>query len=516
MTGVGLETESVPRREETTGRALGERSGELGWLARAGPRGVGLLVVGLAVVVGPAIGAATVYRPALGFAAVGALAIGFVLLRRLELAGLLLVGVVPLLTGLRAGFPLPSIKLSEALVAGAALVVLGTLRRTRSLPWTRVEWTLAIFVVVYTAMGALDASELHQHLSFSAIGTLIGPLQFFLIYRAVRLSLAGRDLQRRGLQAMLWASVPMSVLTVAQSVNVPGVRSFIVNATGSGALLTYSGTQYSGYLRSTGLWPQWTLLAGYLSVVIVLGMSCLLEPGASVLRRRTMYGIMLLDGLALLLTAELSAIAGLAVAAVLLAWWSDRLGTVMKAFGVVVVVLGLAAGPFLVTRVQNEYSKAPGSRRSSIVPQTIQYRWQVWTSQYFPAIGQRPLQGWGVLLPPVISWQATESQYVTLLMRGGSPLVVAYIVMMGGLAGAGGALRRDPDDPLRRAGGRAVLALVVILVPMDVVFPYFEDSGMPEALWALVGVVMAMVPGRLPATGLAQLGRPAKRPRNSR
>ncbi len=490
---------TLPRGPQRSSEELG-----LGWLSLAGDRAVSVLMIGLILAGGLGLGVATAVKPIVGVGVAALIGGALLVMRRLEIGGLVLVTVVPIFSGLRSGLPVPSLKLSEALIAGIGGLVLVTLRKLHARPWTRVEWTLGIFVALYFLLGLLDASELHAKLTFAETGTLLGPLQYFLLYRTIRLVLPTRRLQLGALRCLLYASVPISLIGVAQQLGVSAVRSFIVNITASTAVNSGSASGYSSFARASSLWPQWTLFAGYLTVVITLGLAIVLDSDADVIRRSRLYPILILDGIALFLTAELSAIASLVIAMVLLAWWSKRLGLLLKVVGVVLLVLGSAAGPYIAARVKQEYSKTVGAG-APLVPQTIQYRGQIWTSQYFPAIGERPILGWGVIQPPVVSWPSTESQYVTVLMRGGTPLLVAFVLMMGGVGSAAGALRRDPDDEVRRVSGRAVLALVIILIPMDTVFPYFEDSGLPEALWALVGIMMAAVPRRLPPLGFAAL-----------
>jgi hypothetical protein len=496
-TGAQPGAEEVQQQEHLT----------LGWLSRAGPRSIALLMLGLTVAGSAVAGAATAIQPMIGVGLAVAVAFALLVMRRLEVGGLLLVTLVPILSGIRRGFPVPSLKLTELLSVGVAGIVFVTIRRVHSRPWTRVEWSLASFVLLYFLLGAFDARDLGVHLAISDYGTLLGPLQFFLVYRCVRLVLPIPILQRRALRALLYASIPTALLGVAQQVHVPAIRGIVATITDSAALNNAVASGYASFARATGPWPQWTLFAGYLSVIIVLGVAVLLEPTVELMPRRRLAAILLIDGIGLLCSAELSAIIGLVIAMALLAWWSRQLGLMMKAFAVVIVVLGFTAGPYIASRLSQEYTKTVGTNGASAVPQTIEFRWQIWTGQYFPAIAERPLDGYGVIQPPIVSWPATESQYVTLMMRGGAPLFASYVVMMGALATAGGSLRRDPQDALRRITGRSVLALVIIMIPMDIVFPYFEDSGLPQALWVLVGIMMATVPGRLPETGLATLPR---------
>ncbi|MHB1534163.1 MAG: O-antigen ligase family protein [Acidimicrobiales bacterium] len=357
------------------------------------------------------------------------------------------------------------------------------------------------FTGVGVALGLYDARRLGFHMTFQDYGTLVGPLQFFLLFRTIRLVLWNPAWRLKGLRALLLSSAPVSILAILQQANVPKVRSFVFTMTGSD-VLTGNGSGYRSFARATGPFPHWTPLAGYLTVVLVVGLATVLEPGFAPFRSRRLHALLLLDAVALMLTAELSAIFGLAVAIILLGAFWGQLGRLMRAAGVAVAALAIVTGPYLASRVHNEYSKISGTNRSAVIPQTIEFRLHIWKHQYFPAIAQRPVNGYGMATPTMIVWPATESQYVTVLERGGAVLMTVYIALMVGLATAGLAVARRSDNPVSRVTGYSVTTLVIILVPMNAVFPYFEDSGLPQALWALVGIMLAGVPGRLPPVGL--------------
>ena len=65
--------------------------------------------------------------------------------------------------------------------------------------------------------------------------------------------------------------------------------------------------------RATGPFDHWTPLAGYLLVILLVGISLLLHGVDGVLSRPSMLMILALDALGLLLSAELSAMVALAV-----------------------------------------------------------------------------------------------------------------------------------------------------------------------------------------------------------
>ncbi len=475
------------------------RPAQLGWLAAAGNNAITALIVALAIAGALAVGVAAVIKPPLAIGLVVAVGLGLALLRRLDVGGLVLITAVPILSGLRRGLPIPRLRLTEALVVAIASVVLLSLRRLNARPWTRVEWTLGIFVACWIGLGVLDARILGHDLTITEYGTVIGPLQFFLLYRSIRLVLPDETTRLLGLKLFLLSSVPVSVLAVLQQAKVPGVRDFLASYTGSD-VFAGTGSGYQTFARATGPFPHWTPLSGYLLVVLLTGIALYLERSCAALRGRPLAAVLILDALALLFSGELSAIFGLLLGILLIAAWTRQLRRVLRIIAVAVVVFGVVSGPYLLSRIHREYSKTAGTNRSSILPQSVEFRFQIWSGQYFPAIGDRPLEGYGVVNPSMVTWPATESQYVTLLEWGGIPLFAAYFVMLAGLGTAARSLAKS-RDPTNRVTGNSVLAVIVVLIPMGIVFPFFEDSGLPQALWVLAGIMMAGVPGRLPRLG---------------
>lgn len=475
---------------------IGLGSGLDGWPLR-------MVMVALALGGGGAVGVTVAIKAKYGVMVVVAIALGLVVLRRLEVGALALVSLVPILSGVRRGWPLPSLRLSEILTAAVAAAVFTLIRKSRVLPWTRVEWLMASFCVGGIALGLFDAHRLGQHMTIQQYGTLVGPVQFFLLFRSIRLALHSARWRLLGLRLLILSSVPVSLLAILQQADVPKVRSFVFTMTGSDVLVG-NASGYQSFARATGPFPHWTPLAGYLTVILVVCLGVMLETACRPLPRRWLYAVALLDAVGLAFTAELSAIIGLVIALFILGRSFGRLKRVLQVAAIAFVGVAIVAGPYVASRVHNEYVKAAGTDRNALVPQTIEFRMNIWEHQYFPAIGERPIVGFGMVNPSMVDWPATESQYVTILERGGVVLMVLYLALMGGLLTAGLAVARGSDDPLCRVTGYSVAALVVILVPMNAIFPYLEDSGLPQALWALVGIMLAGVRSPLPSIATLQ------------
>ena len=76
------------------------------------------------------------------------------------------------------------------------------------------------------------------------------------------------------------------------------------------------------FARETGPFPHWTPLAGYLTVILLVGFWCLLFSVELPISRPAVGVILLLGAVSLLLSAEISALIGTVIGAVLLGLWA--------------------------------------------------------------------------------------------------------------------------------------------------------------------------------------------------
>ncbi len=464
----------------TPSRKLRVGAPENGWFADR-PRP--LLLGGGAVLVAFVLAFVAVGKPDLGIAALGGLAVVVAVLVRPVIGGLLLVGLVPILSGMQPGVPVSHLRLSEVLIGVVGVTVLVSARRVDAVKWSSLDWLLLAYGVVWAAFGAIDG--VGQHLSITDWGTVLGQLQFFLLYRGVRTSLRTAAERKAAVAVLLVATVPVALLAVLQELHVGAIVNFINRITGGVAGAVVSTTSAS---RATGPFDNWAALAGYL-LPLLLVLWALTMAGQTARHRKASWAVGVIALTGLLLTAELSAIIVLIIGAAVLATQYGYGRRALKLLGAAVVVGGLVATPFLATRINQEFATAAGSGRHAGVPQTLDFRWDVWTTQYIPAIEARPLAGYGVELPPTIQWPYPESQYISYLMEGGFPLLVVF----GGLAWA--MVRRSREaaratDPFEQALGRAVFVTVVAMLVMNLIWPFLSNGGLPQVLWCLLAIAL--------------------------
>lgn len=471
---------------DSRGDWLGFAPIEIGWLDRHANLFWLILTV---IVSGVTAGVALAYRPIFGFAVVIAIVMALCVLRRPAIGGYILAALVPITSGLRQGFPVPSLRLSELLIGTISTMVILSASSRQARRWRTVDWTVLVFVITSIVIGGGHLLNEHQHISMSLIGTLFGPLQFLLLYRAVIISLPLPHQRKVALRLLLLASIPVSLLALLQQLRIHGINSFLANITGSTIFSSYS---YHFFARATGPFDHWTPLAGYLLVIMLTGIGLVLQRVEGVLSHRVMFAVLGLDAVGLLLSAELSAMAALIIGSFVLGIWTGRTRFMLRWGVIIVVVIGIAFGSYFVQRLHTEFGSSTGTGRGALIPQTLAYRWQVWTQQYFPAVRQKWLTGWGLIFPSSISFTDTESQYLTILMWGGSVLMATYLAMMWALFARGRTIARAAlGGDINSALAKTVVVLVAAIDIINFIFPYFDAGGLPQAFWVLFGILAA-------------------------
>jgi hypothetical protein len=421
-----------------------------------------------------------------GVAALAAVAFGLVVLDRPVRGGLVLIAVVPILPGLRRGLPLPGLRLSEALIVGIAAIVLVRGDRDGAPPWGAFDWLAVAYAALTAVIGTVDVMARGDHLTVDNVNLLVGPAQFLLLYRAVAVSVRRHHARVLALRGVFLASIPVSLLAILQQLDVGGIRETMRSLTGSEVFTSYG---YELLPRATGPFPHWHLLAGYLVVVLLLGVALVFHRAwLDVLPTWVLATVLVLAAVALVLSVTITAMFGVVAGSLLLGLATGHVGKLLVWAGCAALVMNVAFGSVVTTRLSMQFPSTPGAASHSVVPQTIAYRFQVWKDQFLPAVAGRWVTGFGPDLPPNIQWRHTESLYLTLILRGGLPLLAVYLALMWALV-ATARRRTSAGAPELTAIARAVIALVIVLVPMHAVFPYFTASGMPHLLWALAGLL---------------------------
>jgi O-Antigen ligase len=406
------------------------------------------------------------------------------------------VAIVPAISGLQRGLPVPGLRLGELLAAGFGVMLLATAGRDQWRRWRTFDWLALVYVVATFGLGLLASEIRGDSLSSDDLGQLLGPLQFFLLYRAVLVALPRRDDRLRALDWLLLGSLPVSALALMQILRVPGVEELLVTLTGE----DFSDRRSWAVTRANGPFPHWTMLAGYLFALVLIA-SALLLSGVEGRRRRIALVSLAASSLALVATLTLGPILGALAGAIALAVWYRRSGRMLAWTALACVILLVLFQPLLSRRADDQFrAQASSSADYSLVPQTVSNRIGFWTDQYLPALQGRWLTGYGPQIPPEITWKYTESVYITMLLRGGLPLLLVYLALSAALALMALDVARRPLDPragperaegpaAERALARAVFVIVLILAVLQLIAPFFTTTGLPHVWWLVAASV---------------------------
>jgi O-Antigen ligase len=465
-----------------------------------GPFANGPGAVLLALLSAAAIGVGTGLDAKLGAAALVAVVAGLTVLLRPAVAVLTVVAVAPVVCALKRGLIVPGLRPSEVLIAGVAAPVLLFAGSRVPIRWRLLDTMALAYVVATFVLGAGDMLARGTAFTAELSGQLIGPLQFFLLYRIVVVALDTPELRRRAVRLLLLGSIPVSITALLQFFNVGSARVFIKTTVNSVAT---EGVRFSsdGLPRATGIMDHWHSLGGYMQVIILLCAALLLNPQQRVMSRRSLSIVLAFAVVGLTLTLTLGPIIGTICGSIWLGVASGRSRKVIAWLAVGALLIVGLLGPFLAVRLDQQFQsrvgQANGAEGPSFLPQTIRYRIEVWREQYLPLVASNLLTGYGPGLPPYINWRYTETLYVTLLLKGGLPLLAVYV----GLMYAGWLLARWlASSPVAssedRSIARVVLIVILVLIPMHFINPYFANTGLAHPLWILFGLVGA-VAGRL-------------------
>jgi len=208
-----------------------------------------------------------------------------------------------------------------------------------------------------------------------------------------------------------------------------------------------------------------------------------------VLSRGSLVAIALVDTVALVETLSIAPIIALVAGVAILGIYFKGITRVVAGLAVVIIAGLLVFGARIDARFTQEYGRAPGTQGSALVPQTIQHRFDLWTTELIPALKGHVVTGYGPALPPQFAnFPYTESLYINLLYRGGLVLLAIFLGLAVSMVVASMRARLD-RDPLQKALGPAVAMAVVALVVIGFIESYFTDDGPPQVLWMLLGLL---------------------------
>jgi O-Antigen ligase len=418
---------------------------------------------------------------------------------RPEIGCWLLAAAIPLTVGLERNTFVPVLRPSEAitvLVAAGVLVHdLPTRRRRR-------YSGLDIAVLAYVAAGVIVPSLVlyagHTSLDLATLRTVVSPLQYLVVYLVFSRARLSPSAVRVTLALALAVSALVAVIGVAQLADVPGVRSFLA------ANYPLSGTDNSicqyGVCRPTSVLSHWSSFGAYsvLGYTLALGLSATRYHR---LPRLWLAAVMILDAIAVFASGTQAAVAGLALATVVVAVCARRVPR-----QVVLVGLALAAGVALLwPQISPRVEQQLGGQGVQ-TPESLAVRETYWSQLFLPVLEPHLLVGTGTVIPPQVPPKRAafvDNEYLVMAFRAGVIGLAALLLMYASVAALAWR-NRATADPEVRAVATVAVAYVAALAVMGMTAEYLTYGGVAQSFWMVVALLAA---SRLTPAGVAAVRR---------
>jgi len=423
-----------------------------------------------------ALGIAAGAHPALGLLALILIAGTCLVVARPFYGVMSLAVFTPVTSAIKSGLLVPHLRPSQALIVWLApLVIVCARRPVRG--WSRLEWLGLAYALGTLLLGSFDVWRQSFPFNSSTVDTLLGPFQYLLLLRATRVGVRTERELCLVVRALLLTALPVCALAMLQGFGVGSAQHFAHSITGIN----------EGHLdRAIGVFTNWQVLAGYLLSVGLIAVAVAAYGARSILSARHATWLAVIIGLTLARTLTIGALVGWLVASGALLAMSGHLHLTARRVSAICGAAVAVVALVLAARYHQEFTTQAGHAGNGIIPNTVAARIHNWTRQYLPALSGRWVTGYGPGIPSNVTWQFTDSVYVTIVLRGGLVLLGLYAALMAGFAAIARPVTRSSRAATALAG--TLLVLVIALVPLQILATYFTTSGLPEVIWILAGL----------------------------
>jgi hypothetical protein len=165
--------------------------------------------------------------------------------------------------------------------------------------------------------------------------------------------------------------------------------------------------------------------------------------------------------------------------------------------GLVAIALYWQFGSYLGERIDQQTAYRP-SYVPDWLPNTLAYRWRIWSEQTVPVIQERLMTGWGADLysgrqrPSLLVWHSPESQWFGVLVMYGLIGFLALIFVAVRSLWVAGMMSFRP-------GGSHWLPIFILFIGAavgSVTVSVYTSRGYPVAFWVLLGLLLGVLTSR--------------------
>lgn len=413
---------------------------------------------------------------------VGLLIGGVVLLTRPMLACYVLIVVIALTSAMPRGSIIPMLAPNELmLLATVAIVGLQILVRRKEKPLAgAILFGSAILIFSTVIVPILAFSIMGHSFSVITIFKMAAPIQYLLIFWAFS-NMPRTDKERRSiLQFMFLCASIVSLIGLLQAANVPFVTSFLSEWYPS-AHTEKANSFGSG--RITSVFAAWNVLGTFLMMNLLLLLAYNDDDEVPRHYKINMAISAILSLAALLGSGSYASVVGLLVGVFIVKIFDPRGMKQLVSMFFIAIIAGFILSPLMAERFAYQFERS----ESGWIPQTLEFRIEVWRDIYIPLVLDHPV--WGVA-PSMsnLSWEHPESQYIMLAFQSGFIGVIGFFTWLGSLLLWLLTIIQGKLNNMR-AVAISVFAVLVVLTIMGVTNPVFTYSGVIDYMWILLGLI---------------------------
>jgi hypothetical protein len=395
---------------------------------------------------------------------------------------------VPLTAGLGRGTLVPLFRPGEVLIilTLTALLLKRGLLRKHAVGW-RIGWLDAL-ILVFVAVSVLVPSIVLYaggwQSDLTTWMTVLAPTQFLVVYWIYsRSHLDGGEL-KLVVHAILFTSLVVGVIGIAQAADLPGVRDLSDAYFPAPPDVAWEEPVY----RANSTLEHFSALGSFavFNFLLAFGLLTRRVPGFSTAWLAT---VMLINAGAIVASQTWAAAMALPFGCVVVCWHARRLpphfGPLMLAGG-----LGLiAAWPAVSSRFAQQLRFVQGQPVLSM-PHTMDVRIHYWSQFFLPTLAShtRYLLGTGTVIPsdvPASLQNFVDNEFIRMAFRAGIPGVAVLLFLQAGLLIAAFRARRS-EGWWALAG--TVAGCVVTLSLMEITAEYMGFAGSSQLFWMLTGL----------------------------
>lgn len=368
-----------------------------------------------------------------------------------------------------------------------ALVARRVVRRDFSFVTTPVDLGFILLIIAGTWLPMIAAEVRGIYLTKTMATALIGPVEYYLWYRAILEALPLPTKSPAMMKVILIVNSIISGIGILQLFRFPGVQKFLVFA-----YPTYETLESQIVHRATSLVGGWEILAAIAAFTLLLINQLQTTEGA-VRKLGSGWNVWLtvmlgINVIGLLTTLSVAGMIGLAVG-YLIAWGLNGKLARMTRVALIIGVVGLIAlTPFVLQRFAFQFNR-PGASHG-LVPNTWAtrgYHWSIVLSVVFIDI---PTALFGVqpnFRYPVLDFGSTESLYLLLLYRGGIIYVAAFLAFIV-LVVRHLWMVRQTVSGFNRQIVLGVLTVLIVNFVIDILDAHFFSAGESQLLLTLLAL----------------------------